>query len=131
LPPVFGFFTESQVRERVASLNADGTLAVDVVTYDRGWFTSTALITVAPPPASPQSAADAGTDNTLDPVALLLDRPLDVRVDFSHGPVSLRDGFFVGASEFVARPADAADAAGSNPGSEPDAGTGTGADAAG
>jgi uncharacterized protein YdgA (DUF945 family) len=121
LPPVFGLVTQSQVRARVQSLNANETLSATIESYDRGWFTSTARISVAPPAAalgggtgtSGVGGAAATPDGDVEPdlLALLFDRPLDVVVDFSHGPVSIRDGFFLGASEFVARPAPESGAA--------------------
>src|SRR5690606_33265268 len=94
LPPVFGIMTESQVYARIDALRANETLAVQVEFYERGWFSSSALLSITPrPPAAPPASA-AGADA----------ETLTVAVDFSHGPVSLRYGFFLGASEFLAYP---------------------------
>ena len=98
LPPVFGMLTESQVRARVESLNANEQLDVRIESYDRGWFTSRSLLTVAPPQPPEPSPGEA--------LAALFAQPMAVAVDFNHGPVSVQDGFFLGVSELLARPAE-------------------------
>ena len=112
LPPVFGMLTETQVRERIDTLNANEQLDVRLESYDRGWFTSRALLSVAPP-----QPADPSVGETF---AALFSQPMAVAVDFNHGPVSLQDGFFLGVSELLARPAaEQPGAAAGDPGGAP------------
>jgi uncharacterized protein YdgA (DUF945 family) len=98
LPPVFGMLTETQVSNRIESLRANEQLDVTVESYERGWFSSRAFVTVAPPATDPAAAA-----------LLVLSAPMTVVVDFNHGPVSVKGGFFLGFSEMHARPAPAPD----------------------
>jgi len=94
LPPVFGMLTESAVRERAESLRDEGSLRVTIESFDRGWFTSRAVLSIEPDP-------------TADPRLMLIGfvEPMTVVVDFKHGPLSVHDGLFFGFSELVARPA--------------------------
>lgn len=94
LPPVFGMLTESAVRERAESLRDEGRLLVTIESFDRGWFSSRALLTVEPNPAGDRARQ-----------ALIgFVEPMQVVVDFSHGPLSVRDGLFFGFSKLHARP---------------------------
>jgi uncharacterized protein YdgA (DUF945 family) len=98
LPPVFGMLTESQVRAQAESLRERGRLLVTDEQYDRGWFSSRALLSIEP-----------GPTNDATPRTLIgFVEPMRVVTRFKHGPVSVQDGFFMGFSELVARPAPAA-----------------------
>src|SRR5690606_2112939 len=91
--------TESAVRERAESLRDEGRLLVTVDAFDRGWFSSRALLTVEPNPAGDRARQ-----------ALIgFVEPMQVVVDFNHGPLSVKDGLFFGFSKLYARPAAAAD----------------------
>lgn len=99
LPPVFGMLTESAVRNQAESLRNEGRLLVTVEEYDRGWFSSRALLSIEPDPAGDP-----------DRQALLgFVEPMGVVVDFEHGPLSVQSGLFFGFSELHARPALSAD----------------------
>lgn len=99
LPPVFGMLTESAVRNQVETLRNEGRLLVTVEEYDRGWFSSRALLSIAPSP-----------DGDPDRQALIgFVEPMTVVVDFEHGPLSVQSGIFFGFSELHARPALSAD----------------------
>ncbi|HEX6993139.1 MAG TPA: DUF945 family protein [Gammaproteobacteria bacterium] len=94
LPPVFGMLTEAAVLRRAESLRDEGRLRVTVESFDRGWFTSQAVLSIEPDPAG-------------DPRQALIGfvEPMTVVVDFKHGPLSVHDGLFFGFSELRARPA--------------------------
>ena len=94
LPPVFGKLTESKIGEYAESLR-ERQLDVTIDEYERGWFSSRAKITMAPS----QSAVGA------TPFVEILG-PVTLAVDIHHGPVSVKDGFFVGMSELRARPVE-------------------------
>lgn len=99
LPPVFGMLTESAVRARAESLRDEGRLLVTVEEFDRGWFSSRALLRVEPNPEGDRSRQ-----------ALIgFVEPMKVVADFNHGPLSVQDGVFFGFSELRARPAPAPD----------------------
>src|SRR5690606_36543158 len=94
LPPAFGMLTESAVRERAESRRDEGRLLVPIESFDRGWFSGRALLTVEPNPAGDRARQ-----------ALIgFVEPMQVVVDFSHGPLSVRDGLFFGFSKLHARP---------------------------
>ncbi len=97
LPPVFGMLTESAVRKRAESLRDEGRLLVTVETFDRGWFTSRAVLSIEPDPTG---------DRRWQTLTGFV-RPMTVVVDFKHGPLSVHDGLFFGFSELRARPAAA------------------------
>lgn len=105
LPPVFGRMIEAAVKARVAALDEAGTLEVDIESFDRGWFSSRALLEFVP-----TTPAAAG---------LTASWPAHVVVNFDHGPVSLRDGFFFGFARLTARPAAAAGGAEAGDGARP------------
>ena len=95
LPPVFGMLTEVAVRDRAESLREEGRLLVTVESFERGWFTSRAVLEIEPAP---------GGDRRLQTLVGFV-RPMTVVVDFKHGPLSVHDGLFFGLSELRARPA--------------------------
>src|SRR5690606_2331537 len=86
LPPVFGMLTESAVRKRAESLRDEGRLLVTVETFDRGWFTSRAVLSIEPDPTG---------DRRWQTLTGFV-RPMTVVVDFKHGPLSVHDGLFFG-----------------------------------
>lgn len=94
LPPVFGMLTESAVRARAEALRTEGPLQITVDEYERGWFTSRALLSVAPGP----EAGPAGAP------LLAAVEPMRVVLDLTHGPASVQDGLFLGFTDVLARP---------------------------
>ncbi|HEX5421792.1 MAG TPA: DUF945 family protein, partial [Gammaproteobacteria bacterium] len=97
LPPVFGFLIERSVDARVAALKATDGLDVRLESYDRGWFSSTAHVSLGV--ALPKSAAAAAPP------------PAEVVIRLRHGPVSFADGPFFGFAQFSADPAPPASGA--------------------
>lgn len=97
LPPVVGALTESQVRERIAALDANPMLTASLLAYERGWFSSTAKLELGLAPE--QAAAVAANDRvrSAEPVRVT------VAVALAHGPIALGEGVHFGWSRFVAR----------------------------
>ena len=96
LPGLVGSITEANVRERVETLDASAGAAAELTSYERGWFRSTARISLGAENAD-QLAAAAGTD----PGVL---GGLPIVVELAHGPVAVLDGVYFGWSKVVARP---------------------------
>lgn len=95
LPPVLGRMGESQIETRIARLNTNDVLAVEVLSFENGWFTSQATVEVGMSPVYAAQLTAAGMPR--DTVASLLARePMTVQVDITHGPVALADGVHVG-----------------------------------
>ncbi len=99
LPPLFGMLTESAVRARVDSMRDEGPLQVTVEEYDRGWFASRALLSIAP-----GTAGGTAGETLLEDLV----EPMRVTVDFTHGPAAVQDGLFLGFTDMRARPAGTA-----------------------
>jgi uncharacterized protein YdgA (DUF945 family) len=97
LPPVFGFLIERSVDARVAALKTNDALNVQLASYDRGWFSSTAHLALGL--AAPQSSAVGAP------------APAEVVVHLRHGPVSFAGGPFFGFAQFSAVPAPPASGA--------------------
>jgi uncharacterized protein YdgA (DUF945 family) len=97
VPPALGTLTESRVRERVAAMNTNGVVAIEVKSFDRGWFGSKAKIELG---LSPDYLAQIGARG--GPVDSLGQR-VTIAIDFAHGPVTVRNGVHVGWSTMVAR----------------------------
>jgi uncharacterized protein YdgA (DUF945 family) len=104
LPPVLGTLTESQVRARVAALDASGVLKVSVRSYERGWFRSRARISLALAPQTIARLDELGAALGLPPLSAELDRRLPLALEIAHGPLALLDGAYFGWSKVVARP---------------------------
>jgi uncharacterized protein YdgA (DUF945 family) len=96
LPGVVGSITEANVRDRIETIDASAGAAAEVTSYERGWFRSTARISLGAENAD-QLAAAAGTD----PGVL---GGLPIVVELAHGPVAVLDGVYFGWSKVVARP---------------------------
>ena len=97
VPPALGTLTESRVRERVAAMSANGVVAMEVKSFDRGWFGSKAKIELA---LSPDYLAQIGARGA--PVDAL-SKHVTIAVDFAHGPVAVQNGVHFGWSTMVAR----------------------------
>jgi hypothetical protein len=102
LPPALGLLTESQVRARAAAISAGGVWAVDVRSFERGWFHGRAKIDLALSPAYAQQlgAADAGEMLGL---GALVGRTAPLDVELAYGPVAIFDGVHFGVSRMIAR----------------------------
>lgn len=111
LPPVLGGMAQSQFEDRIATINANELMAVDIQSYERGLYTSTAVLEIGLGPAYvAQIRAFGGADGIGPGLGLLADHTLTVVVDMAHGPVSVADGLFFGLNRVHAYPAP--DAAG-------------------
>ena len=101
LPGAVGFMTEAQVAERVAAIDASPGVSAELRSFDRGWFRSSARVDLKFVPESTVAAADAaGT-----PLGVF--GTLPIAVDFTHGPIAVKDGVHFGWSKLVARPDEA------------------------
>jgi uncharacterized protein YdgA (DUF945 family) len=97
VPRALGSLTETRVRERVAALSSNGVLSLEVKSYDRGWFHSTAKIEVGVAPAYLAQMGAAGA------AAADAARHATIAVDFAHGPVMVQRGLRFGLSSMVAK----------------------------
>jgi len=97
VPPALGTLTEARVRERVAAISGNGVIVAEVKSFDRGWFGSTAKIELG---LTPGYLAEIGAKG--GPVEVLGQRAT-IAVDFTHGPVAIRNGVHFGWSTMVAR----------------------------
>jgi hypothetical protein len=102
LPPVFGRLAQSAVEARVAAIEPGGPLGVEIESYERGWFSSRALLAVTPRAATLAEVSEDGVGGTR-PAAPSSARTMPVALHIDHGPVSLHDGFFFGFSRLSAR----------------------------
>lgn len=104
LPPLLGILTESQVRNSLASMDENPVMALNVESYDRGWFSSTARVGVGIDPDYARSLTALDDPNASGlAAAMIADATLTFVVDLDHGPIVLRNGFYAGLSRFVAR----------------------------
>ncbi len=92
LPPVLGMLTESQVRARIAALDASGVLKASVRSYERGWFRSRARISLALAPQTIARLDELGAALGLPPLSADLDRRVPIALEIAHGPLALLDG---------------------------------------
>jgi uncharacterized protein YdgA (DUF945 family) len=96
LPGVVGSITEANVRDRVAAIDARAGTKAEVTSYERGWFRSTARITVG---------AENDVNRFPAPGAeLAAFGDLPIVVELAHGPVAILDGAYFGWAKVVARP---------------------------
>lgn len=106
LPPVLGIMTESRFRESLTSMDEHVLIALDIESFDRGWFSSLARISVGIDPeyARTMMGVDDATGSDGLAAAFVADAKMPFIVDIDHGPLVLRNGPYVGLSRFVARP---------------------------
>ena len=103
LPPLLGSMTESRIRNGLATMDENPVMAATVTSYDRGWFASTARIDIGIDPEYLQTMIGLdGPDGDAAAAAMLADAAATFVVDVDHGPVVLRNGFFVGLARLVA-----------------------------
>ena len=103
LPPVLGTLTESQVRARIAALDASGVLKASLRTYERGWFRSRARMSLALSPQTIAKLDELGAALGLPPLSADLDRRAPIALEIAHGPLAVLDGVYFGWSKIVAR----------------------------
>jgi uncharacterized protein YdgA (DUF945 family) len=96
--------TESQVRARVAALEASGVLKVSLRSYERGWFRSRARLSLALAPQTIARLDELGAALGLPPISADLDRRAPIALQIAHGPLAVLDGVYFGWSKIVARP---------------------------
>lgn len=101
LPRVFGGLTESLVETRVTEINSGNALRVSLDDYVRGWFSSTADVTVR---LAPEFVARLESNQAELPAWVSTDSALPVRAELGHGPLGVGGGPFLGLSSVVARP---------------------------
>jgi uncharacterized protein YdgA (DUF945 family) len=96
-PWVSGAFTERQFAADVARIEDNDYLAIDVVEYDRGWATSTALLEVGLT-AAQLAEIDEATEELeeVPPGMARLDDRIRLLVTMRHGPVMFGPGGGVG-----------------------------------
>lgn len=99
LPPAFGLLTEHQLHRYA---DADERVHIAIDEYERGWFSSRGRLSVLPPAVDQASVMFAQYAE-----------PIELEVEVNHGPLSLKDGIFVGLSEMFVRPVDAGPTTGS------------------
>ena len=108
LPPVLGIVTENQVTERLADGGPNPYVQVRIADFDRGLYSSTATLTLslsdeylatleemiaASDPVTPEARQQ---QESADEVIAALSDGLHIDIDFTHGPLSVRDGLFFG-----------------------------------
>ena len=104
LPPVLGMITESQVNARVESLAGNPFVAARVISFERGWFSSTTKIELGlSPNYLVQLAALSTMRSGPAPMTAALARGATIVVDMAHGPVPVLGGAHLGLSRMVAR----------------------------
>lgn len=105
LPPVIGGSAQTQFETRIATINANELMAVDVVFYDRGAYTSRAVLEIGLSPAYVARLEELSGPEGLPPgLGLLADNDVTVVVDMAHGPVGLAEGLFFGLNRVHAYP---------------------------
>ena len=106
LPPVLGIMTESRFRESLTSMDGHALVALDIESYDRGWFSSLARISIGVDPDYARTMMGVDDPNSANGLAaaFVADAKITFIVDIDHGPLVLRNGLYVGLSRFVARP---------------------------
>jgi uncharacterized protein YdgA (DUF945 family) len=95
-PGLVGAMTEARVRERVATIDAGDAVSAAVVSFERGWFGSTAKIEL-------RYLRDAWSAGLNEAPGGLASGTLPIRVDFAHGPIAVLDGVSFGWSKMVTR----------------------------
>lgn len=105
LPPVLGSIGRSQVEARIATINANELMAIDVLSYERGLYSSRAVLEIGMNPVYvARLEAASGGDGVGPGLSLLTDNELTVIVDIAHGPVAIADGVHFGLTRLHAYP---------------------------
>jgi uncharacterized protein YdgA (DUF945 family) len=104
LPAVLGMLTESQVKARIAALDASGVLKATLRAYERGWFRSRARVSLALSSQTVARLDELGAALGMPPLSADLDRRVPIALEIAHGPLALLDGVYFGWSKIVARP---------------------------
>lgn len=98
-PFATGLVAERGLRARVEAMNANNPwLAAEVLEYDRGWFSSDAVIELAIETDDGLPSADT------DALPAALTAPVPIAIEIGHGPIELGDGLFIGIARVVAHP---------------------------
>ena len=106
LPPVIGGMTQSSIETRIAGMNENPVLALQVADYSRGWFSSDARIVVGlDEDYVAMLASGAPADDPADSGIgeMLRGQQISIDMDVWHGPVILAEGFYIGLSKLHAR----------------------------
>jgi uncharacterized protein YdgA (DUF945 family) len=97
LPVLTGMMTQARIEERVAGLNNNPVVLVDVASYDRGWLAATSRIEIG---LNPQYAAQLNAASM--PAGAMLEQRLPFVLEVKHGPVIFDDGVQLALSSVVA-----------------------------
>jgi len=115
LPPVFGIIVQNQVTERFANGGPNPYLKVRIDNFDRGLYTSTAILTVRPTDdylavlkntiSSSLPAADQtdGQKKIMDDLLAALSDGISIDIHYTHGPLTIQNGPFVGLTQLKTR----------------------------
>ncbi|HEY7671694.1 MAG TPA: YdgA family protein [Gammaproteobacteria bacterium] len=97
LPLLTGMMTQSRIEERVAALNSNPFVVVEVASYDRGWLGAAAQIELG---INPQYFAQMA--GGVPAGAAFLEQRLPVQLEIKHGPVIVDGGVQIALSTVVA-----------------------------
>jgi uncharacterized protein YdgA (DUF945 family) len=96
LPLLTGMMTQARIEERVAELDNNPIVVVEVARYDRGWLAATARIELG---IDPQYAAQFGAGM---PAGAMFEQRLPFVLEVKHGPVIFGAGVQIALSSVVA-----------------------------
>jgi uncharacterized protein YdgA (DUF945 family) len=94
LPRIIGGSTQTNLEAHIAQLDENPVLALRVAEYDRGWFSSRALVEIALDESYLEildAAAQADFDDEIG-AGIFSGTAISVNVDLAHGPVAFLDG---------------------------------------
>lgn len=110
LPPVLGSISQSRIEARIATINANELMGIDILSYERGLYSSRAVLGIGLSPVYvARLEAAAGPDGLGPGMSLLADNELTVILDIAHGPVAVADGMHFGLTRLHAYPDPDAD----------------------
>jgi uncharacterized protein YdgA (DUF945 family) len=95
LPVLTGMMTQARIEERVAALNNNPIVLVEVESYDRGWLAATSRIEIG---VNPEYAAQFAAETPPG----FFDERIPVVLEVKHGPVIFDSGVQIALSSVVA-----------------------------
>lgn len=106
LPPVIGGMTQSSIETRIAGMDENPVLAMQVADYSRGWFSSNARIVVSLDEdyvgmLNSTMPDDDATDGSVGD--FLGGQQISIDMDVWHGPIVFTEGFYFGLAKLHAR----------------------------
>ena len=100
-PFATGMLTQNAVELRVAAIDENPALHAEITDYERGWFSSRAVIEIGPSENYQAGLADIGD---FLPTAGLLATGVPIVIEIAHGPISSQGGLHLGMAQVRARP---------------------------